>query len=177
MTFQVLLSTMKLSDDIRVAFTANLLHGMIASKPPSFFLRDPIQQDFEKTLLPLKGTTQSFAANTKISLILEQLFMYMMKNNALAPNPALRKAMEAGIQARRSVYGTGKGKRGNAEEEEQAKKLLQESSDRLLGLLEVLEMAHGKTPQSTRVKESALLSFGSGSSLSPAPDSETEPED
>ncbi|KAI4925277.1 hypothetical protein J4E85_007154 [Alternaria conjuncta] len=177
MTFQVLLSTMKLPDDIRVAFTANLLHGMIASKPPSFFLRDPLQQDFEKTLLPLKGTTQSFAANTKISLILEQLFMHMMKNNALAPNPALRKAMEAGIQARRSVYGTGKGKRGNAEEEEQAKKLLQESSDRLLGLLEVLEMAHGKTPQSTRVKESALLSFGSGSSLSPAPDSETEPED
>jgi hypothetical protein len=173
---------MKLDDDNQVAFNANLLHPFIASKPPNFFFKRPTQDDFAGTLLPLKGTTQSFAANAKISLILEQLFMYMMGQDALTYTKALRKAMEAGIKARSSVYGTGKGKKGNAEEEEQAKELLRDSSERLLGLLEVLQMATSEPPQRTKVKdnisaEAALLSFGSGSSLSPAPESLTEPED
>lgn len=140
-----------------------------------------MQEDFEEALLPLKGTTKSFAANTKISLILEQMFMYMMEQKALTPTDALREAMETGIEARHKVYGTGKGKRGNAEEEDQAKKLMQASSERLLGLLEVLEMAEGKSPQPMKEKArggegSLLVSFGSNLSLSSAPSSETEPE-
>lgn len=139
----------------------------------------PTQEHFEKKLLSLKGTTQSYAANAKISLILEQLFMYMMKQDALEPTKALRKAMETGIEARKGVHGTGKGKKGNAQEEEQAKESVYASSERLLGLLEVLEMAAGMPPQMAQGKgragiASAFLSFGSASSLSPAPESETE---
>jgi hypothetical protein len=109
------------------------------------------------------------------------MFMYMMEQKALTPTDALREAMETGIEARHKVYGMGKGKRGNAEEEDQAKKLMQASSERLLGLLEVLEMAEGKSPQPMKEKArggegSLLVSFGSNLSLSSAPSSETEPE-
>jgi hypothetical protein len=200
--FQVLLSTMKLPDqmqirksssnyedfameeerfscNVQLAFNVNLLYPLISSEPPPFFIRHPTQQDFEEILL--KATTQSFAANAKISFILEQTFMYMMNENALIPNDALRKAMEAGIEARHKVWGSGKGKRGNVEEEDQAKELMKASSERLLGLLEVLEMAAGKPPQPSttkgRVGAGLLLnSFGSGTSLSSAPESETESE-
>ncbi|CAA9956713.1 hypothetical protein PTMSG1_00321 [Pyrenophora teres f. maculata] len=177
---QVLLSTMKMPDTVQIAFLANLLNPLITGKPPNLFLVDPTQEHFEGKLLSLKGTTQSFATNAKISLILEQMVMHMMSQDALLPTPALRKAMETGIKARESVNGI---KRGNAGEEEQANVLMQACSERLLGLMEILEMTKGEMSKPTKgkgkvdVKEAALLSFGSGSSLSPAPDSETEPED
>ncbi|KAI2486685.1 hypothetical protein Ptr902_00818 [Pyrenophora tritici-repentis] len=179
-TFQVLLSTMKMPDTVQIAFLANLLNPMITGKPPNLFLVEPTQEHFEEKLLSLKATTQSFATNAKISLILEQMVMHMMSRDALVPTPPLRKAMETGIKARESVHGI---KRGNAGEEEQANVLMQACSERLLGLMEILEMTKGQMSKSTKgksrvdVKEAALLSFGSGSSLSPAPNSESEPED
>lgn len=172
---------MKLPDAMQVAFNANLLSPLISGKPPNYFVVTPTQEHFETKLLPLKGTTQSFAANAKISLILEQLFIYMMKQDALTPTKALRNAMETGIQARKGVYGTSKakGKKGTPQEEEQAKELIFACSERLLGLLEVLEMSAGMPPQVVQKKgqagiAAAFLSFGSASSLSPAPESETE---
>jgi hypothetical protein len=179
--YQVLLSTLKMQGRLQIAFCTNLLHPLISGKPPNYFLYEPTQADFETRLLPLKAVTQSFAANAKISLILEQMFINMFSQDALASTPDLRKAIETGIEARHGVYGIGKGRKGNAEEEAQATELMEASSERLLGLLEVLEMNSGMQPQPTNRKGKAnagvgpaLLSFGSGSSLSPAPESETE---
>jgi hypothetical protein len=173
MTFKVLLSTSKLPDLLQVAFCANLLLPLVSGTIPDYFRYEPKQADFESTLLTLKGTTQSFAANAKISFILEQLLIYMMSQDALTATDALRKAMEGGIEARRSV----KGKKRNAEDEDPAKILMEACSERLLGMLEVLEMAAGKSPQPLIVKVTSgptFLSFGSGSPLSSAPDSDTE---
>jgi hypothetical protein len=180
--YKVLLSTMKMPGRLQIAFGANLLHPLVSGKPPNYFLYEPTQEAFELRLLPLKANTQSFAANAKIALILEQMFMYMISQDALTSTPALRRAIETGIEARHSVSGTGKGRKGNAEEEQQARKLMEVSSGRLLGLLEILEMATGKPPQPMNRKRnaitgSALLSFGSGSSLSAAPESDTEVDD
>jgi hypothetical protein len=178
-TFQVLLSTFKLAGQLRVAFCANLLLPLVSGKLPDYFGHEPTQQQFESTLLMLRGTTQSFAANAKISLILEQMVMYMMTQNELKATKTLRAAMEGGIKARQSVYGTGKGKRGNAEEEAQSKIMLEACSERLLGMLEVLEIKEGNPPQLLKVNangSSEFLSFGSGSSLSEAPESDTDEE-
>jgi hypothetical protein len=180
--YKVLLSTMKMPGRLQIAFCANLLHPLISGKPPNYFLYEPTQEDLESRLLPLKANTQSFAANAKIAIILEQMFMYMFSNDALTSTSTLRKAIETGIDARHRVYGIHKGKKGYAEEEQQALDLMGASSERLLGLLEVLEMASGKAPQPVNRKRSAgagsaLLSFGSGSSLSPAPESETDVDD
>jgi hypothetical protein len=173
---------MKMPGRLQIAFCANLLHPLISGKPPNYFLYEPTQEDLESRLLPLKANTQSFAANAKIAIILEQMFMYMFSNDALTSTSTLRKAIEIGIDARHRVYGIHKGKKGYAEEEQQALDLMGASSERLLGLLEVLEMASGKAPQPVNRKRSAgagsaLLSFGSGSSLSPAPESETDVDD
>lgn len=178
--FQILLSSLTFTVRIRIAFCANLLLPLVSGRIPDFFRYEPTQEHLETVLLPLKGTTQGFAANAKISLLLEQIFIHMLSQGALEATETLRAAMKAGIEARHSVYGIGKGKRGNAEEEAEGKVQLQACSERLLGMLEVLEMKAGKPPQPLAENGGAnqsFLSFGSGSSLSPPPGSETEEDD
>jgi hypothetical protein len=104
-----------------------------------------------------------------------------MEQQLLKPTDALREAMESGIDVRNKVFGTGKGKRGNAEEENIAKKLMHTSSERLLGLLEVLEMQHGKKPQPMQGNKrrgggerDLMVSFGSNLSSLSSPPSSTE---
>jgi len=175
-TFKVLLSTSRTEGLSQVAFCSNLLLPLVSGSLPDYFRFEPTQQHFEATLLRLKSTNQSYATNAKISLILEQMLIHMMSQDALTATDALRTAMEAGIEARHGVHGTGKGKRGNAEEESQGRALMEACSERLLGMLEMLEMAAGKPAQPLQkgIGGPAFLSFGSGSSLSPAPDSDTD---
>lgn len=160
---------------MKYMFLANLLLPFVSGSLPDYFRYDPTQDHFESILLSLKGG-QSFAANAKVSLILEQLFMLMMAEDGLKPTDALRSAMEAGIQARHNAIGSGRGKRGNAGEEKQARELMEACSRRLLGMLEMLEITAGKPPVKGRDRKmESFLSFGSGSSLSSA-QSDTEEE-
>jgi hypothetical protein len=169
-----------LPDNLHVAFCNNLLLPLVSGKIPNLLYTEPTQKQFESTLLRLKGTTQSFAVNAKISLIIEQMLLHMTGREMLEATNDLRDAMEFGIQARQSVYGTGRGKKGNAQEEAQAKELLEVCSERILGILEILEMKAGKPPQPLDLKSvpgRAFLSFTSVSSLSDAPGSETDEEE
>jgi hypothetical protein len=176
--FSVLLSTSKLPGLVRLAFCSNLLLPLVNGTLPNYFYYEPTQQHFEDTLLTLKATRQSFAANAKISLVLEQMLMYMMSQDALTPTDSLKASMESGIQKRHSVSGTGKGRKGNIEEEAQGRDLMKACSERMLGMIDVLEIAAGKPVQPLQESTSApLLSFGSASSLSPAPDSDTYVDD
>jgi hypothetical protein len=173
MVFSVLLSTSKLSDLMQTALNANLLLPLVTGQLPDYTKIEPTQAHLVLYLLPRRATTQSFATNAKISLILEQIFRYMMSIKALQPTEELRKAVEQGVQERDSAYGTAKGKKGNAHEEEQSKTLLEASAQRLLGLLELLEVSHGKEPQGPSGKKSFSISFGSElSDLSSVPDSD-----
>jgi hypothetical protein len=160
---------------LRVAFCANLLPPLVSEKIPEYFDYAPTQKEFESTLLLLKGSSQSFVANARISLILEQMVMYMVSEEEFKATTALRTAMEAGIKARTNVYGSGRGKKGNNQEQTQAKMLLDACSERLLGMLELLEMKQGKPPQvlpKDMAGNSMFSSFCSGSSLSEAPESD-----
>lgn len=95
----------------------------------------------------------------------------MMENQALKPTNALRTSMESGINARLRM----KRKKESSEEEEQAKMLLEGSTKRLLGLLEVLEIAAGMPPQERkRNNASAMLSSFDG--LSDPPSDMTSPD-
>jgi hypothetical protein len=135
MVFEVMLSTSKMPEPFQVAFNANLLEPLVSIKIPDYIRSPPVQHQLESTLLPIKATTQSFAVNAKISLILEQILIYMMNQEQLVISDSLRKAVEAGIKVRHSVYGTGRGKKGNPVEEEQAKTIMHACSDRMRGLL------------------------------------------
>jgi hypothetical protein len=171
-TFKVLLSTSKMPGPFQLAFCANLLLPMVSGTLPDYFRYEPTQEHFEKTYLTLKSTNQSYATNAKISLIVEQMVIYMVSQDAFTATDELRKAMEAGIEARHSVYGTGRGKKGNGEEESQSRAVMETCSERLLGVLELLEMAAGKALPPVQTTLPTFLSFGSGSSLSPAPESD-----
>ncbi|KAL5116348.1 hypothetical protein ACEQ8H_005696 [Pleosporales sp. CAS-2024a] len=175
-TLETLLATSRLPGPLHVAFCANLLLPLTSGNIPNLLVSELSQRHLESSLLPLKGITQGFAANAKVSLIIEQIMMHMMRQDALTATDTLRTAMEAGIQLRQSVHGTGKGKRGNAEEELQGKIVLESCSERLLGILEVLELKEGKDPQPYDLKapRSSFWSFGTSSPLSDAPGSETD---
>jgi hypothetical protein len=165
---------------LRVAFCANLLPPLVSSKVPDYFYSAPTQQQFESTLLLLRGSSQSFVANARISLILEQMFTYMVSQDEIKATSALRTALEAGIKSRTNVYGSGKGKKGNFQEEAQGRMLLEACSERLLGMLELLEMKEGKLPQvlpKDMAGNSIFSSFCSGQSLSEAPESDTDEDD
>ncbi|KAF3006508.1 hypothetical protein E8E13_004910 [Curvularia kusanoi] len=173
MLFSIFLPTLTVPRPMKFMFLANLLLPFVSGSLPDYFRYDPTQQHFESILLPLKAG-QSFAANAKVSLILEQLFVLMVAEDGLQATNALREAMQAGIQARHDVYGSGRGKKGNAGEEKQARELMEACSRRLMGMLEMLEIMAGKPPQKKAYrKNNSFLSFGSGSPLSSAP-SDTE---
>ncbi len=182
LVFEVLLSTLQMPPSAQLPFCINLLFPLVSGTLPAFLYDKPTQEHFKSILLPLRGTTQSFAANAKISLILEQTLLHVMSRDALRSTTGLRRAMEDGIKARQSVYGTARGKKGNAEEEEHGEKVMKASSERLLGLLDILEITSGKAPQhpsSSRKINTVpvFLSFTSSSSLSPPPSSDTEVEE
>jgi hypothetical protein len=172
--FDVLVSTSRLPPASQVALNTNSLLPVTCGKVMKHAYDLPEQKHFEGEILVLVATN-SFARNAKVSIIVEQLFIYMLDNDLLEPTDRLREAIEYGVRERQAVYGTGAGRRGNADEEEQGQVILQATSERLLGLLEVLEMSAGKEPEPRKGKSAVgLLSFGS--SLSDAPDTEPEGE-
>ncbi|KAF2021075.1 hypothetical protein BU24DRAFT_457091 [Aaosphaeria arxii CBS 175.79] len=160
--FSLLLSTSRLPNTLQMAFSANSILPLTSGgQLPDYSLIAPLQAHLELYLLPRRATTQSYAANAKISIILEQMFMCMMDTKSLTASESLRAVVERGIQERLEVYGTARGKKTNAHEEGQAKRLMEASSDRLLGLLEVLEISQGLPPQPPKKKKQELISFSS----------------
>ncbi|KAF2737106.1 hypothetical protein EJ04DRAFT_574942 [Polyplosphaeria fusca] len=167
--FGLLLSTSALAGQGQIALNANLLLPLLSGKLPDYTVIEPEQSHLE-SILPMRAATNSQATNAKITLILEQIFMYMMDQNLLKPTDTLRRAVEDGIVARCSVYGIARGRKG---EEEQAKGIMENSSERLQGLLDVLEISTGMDPPRRMESE---LSFATTSSLSSPPCSSTEEE-
>lgn len=82
--------------------------------------------------------------------------MNMMDAGQLKATENLKNAMEEGISARDKAYGDARRKKGNAAEEEQAKGILEMSKDRLLGLLEVLEIGISFPTRDTQCIETKL---------------------
>jgi hypothetical protein len=175
MLFKLMLCTSRLPALSQVALNTNSLLPVTSGKRMKHFYEFPTQSDFESSILVLTGATQSKALNAKVSLAIEQLFIYMMDSNLLEATDSLRAAVESGIKERHSVLGSGRIKKGNAAEEEQGTAVMKAASDRLLSLLEILEMSVGKQPQPrTEKSTSDLLMTSFGSPLSSAPESETD---
>jgi hypothetical protein len=169
----ILISSSKLDGLYQTALNTNLLLPLTVGRLPNFTKIMPSQTELEDMILPVRGATQSFALNAKVTLLLEQIFMYMMGIDSLQPTEALRAAVESGIDARSKVYGIAKGRKGNSEEEEVGKQVLEAASRRLLGLLEVLEISAGKQPQPYEKKRAPIPILSSfGSSLSSPPESD-----
>jgi hypothetical protein len=170
MFFSPVVSMGTLSRPLQMALNANLLLFLVHGGLPDL---QPTQSHLEDYLLPSRASTETYARNAKLSLIIEQMFMYMMSTQALEATDSLRKAVERGCEERGKVYGTGRIKKGDAAEEGHGRLMLQSSTDRLLGLLEILEISKGKPPQPRR-DASHSLSLSFTSELSSLPESDME---
>ena len=139
--FGALLSTSKLLPSTQTALNTNLLLPLLATNLPNYNIISPTQAHLEKYFLPSPANTHSYAANAKVSLVLEAIFTHMMNDGALQPTETLGTAVESGIRARdKKALGNARKKKGKIDEEEAAKGILEMSKARLMGLLEVVEM-------------------------------------
>lgn len=132
----LLTTTSRLSLDDRVVLNVTVLTALTSERYINYTVATPKQDELEQFLLPHRARKQGFADNAKVSLLLEQLLMYMMERDLLRSTEALNEAVEAGIAERSKV----KGKRDHMEEEEVGEMLLDASSERLRGLLKLLSM-------------------------------------
>lgn len=107
----------------------------------------------------------------------------MMNDGALQPTETLGAAVEIGVRARdKKALGDARKKKGKIDEEETAKGILEISKARLMGLLEVVEMAAGLPPRSTQrlavpPNASQAPSSPLSSAISLSSDSDAEYED
>jgi hypothetical protein len=170
--FAVWISTSRLPVDLQLALNGNLLLPLITSNLPNYFQGLPTQAQFETQLLPLNASSRRIPDKAKISLILEQMFLYMLSTDFLKPTEALRKAVESGIEARQNFLVSANSRKQNKEQEQQDMNIIETSSERLLSLLELLEISAGREPPP---RKAMMLSFGSP--LSSAPESEIDEND
>ncbi|OCK84926.1 hypothetical protein K432DRAFT_319242 [Lepidopterella palustris CBS 459.81] len=141
-TFGCLLSTSKLPSAAQIMLNVNLLLPLLASNFPRHITTLPAQEHLERYFLPFPAINHSYADNAKISLILESILMQMMDSNALEPTDGLKAAILAGVAAReKKACGDARRKKGRGNEEDWAKEIMQMSKERLLGLLDILELA------------------------------------
>ncbi|KAJ4359461.1 uncharacterized protein N0V89_000015 [Didymosphaeria variabile] len=152
----LLITTSRLSPADQVALNVTVLTALTAEKYINYTTVAPTQGELERLLLPHRARTQGFADNAKVSLLLEQVFMYMLEPVQLQPTEALRAAVESGIKERNSV----KGMKENPNEEEVGRALLVTSSERLRGLLELLELMTGEMPVRESPRKAKTFSFG-----------------
>jgi hypothetical protein len=139
----LLITTSQLSPEDQVALNVSIFTALTSKDYIDYTQTTPMQSELEQLLLPHRARSQSFAENAKVSLILEQVFMSMMEPLHLEYSTTLRGAVEHGIKERSNV----KGKKDNLGEDKVGEALLMKSSERLRGLVEMLEMLwRGKMP-------------------------------
>ncbi|KAF2493231.1 hypothetical protein BU16DRAFT_563404 [Lophium mytilinum] len=144
--FSIFLSTSKLDPAAQSRLNTTLLIPLLLTNPSEYYPL-PNQSQFEEHYLPFAANTHSYGDNAKISLIFESIFIQMMKNDALQPSKGLRVAVENGVAARQAqAYGDARRKQHRTSEEAVAKDILKLSQERLLGLVEILELSSDDLP-------------------------------
>lgn len=138
----VLTTTSRLLPDEQLALNITLATTLASTKYTIYPDSPPTQPELEESLLPLSSGKYDITASAKISILLEQVVMSMMDKDLLETNQSLRDAVEDGIEQRIGV----KARKNKTDEEEQSKVLLERSSERLRGLLELLNIATDKAP-------------------------------
>jgi hypothetical protein len=90
------------SEDAHLTLCELLLQRMLeAAAPNTRSERYLTQSKMENLYLPYAANKASHVDNAKVSLLLESMLRYFFRAGSLQPKPELRKALEAGIEARR----------------------------------------------------------------------------
>ena len=148
----VLTTTSQLVPDEQLALNVTLATSLASAKYINYTNSTPTQPELEECLLPLVSGKYDVTTSAKISLLLEQVIIFMMDRDLLNMDNRLREAVEDGIEARSNV----KARKNNTDGEEQSKVMLEKSSERLRGLLDLLELSKTLMAESPRKNKMAI---------------------
>ncbi|KAJ5809972.1 uncharacterized protein N7503_002190 [Penicillium pulvis] len=116
-----------------------LLYSLREASAPSSDETYLYQSKLEKCFLPFGPATNTIANNVKMSILLESAMMLLGKSDLLTATPSFKKIVQAGIDRRGSKAREELRRSQNSKKKEPLElSLLQESSERLLSLAELL---------------------------------------
>lgn len=139
--FAQFLPTLQLPTTTLCGLLCNLLIPYLTCSPKSLNIFDLSQDDLVRHFLPVSSNANGNSDNTKVSLLLEALLMNMMSEGKLHIDRRFGDIVQEGIRARKEkVIGDTRRKgKGSKIVEAEARKELEESSERIMAILEILE--------------------------------------
>lgn len=116
-----------------------LLYSLREASAPSSDETYLYQSKLEKCFLPFGAATNTIANNVKMSILLESAMMLLGKSDLLTATPSFKKIVQSGIDRRNGKAREELRRSQNSKKQEPLElSLLQESSERLLSLAELL---------------------------------------
>jgi len=137
----VLPSKRYLDTHLQASLDQMLLRPLLASSAPKYDENSLTQQDFQNHFAPHAANSTSVVENARVSLLVEDLMRLLWTEGGLQSSKNLRKAVEAGIKARKEKS-EGDGRRkteSKAREEEDAMMVLEASGERMVCMLEMIQ--------------------------------------
>lgn len=140
--FVQILSTLRLPPNILSSLLCNLLIPYLPYTVNVVNIFNLTQDDLVSHFLPASANVNSNSDNAKMSLLLEGLLINMMSEGKLYVDQRFGDSVEEGIRARKEkAIGDARRKgKGNKIVEAEAQKQLVKSAERIMVILEILEM-------------------------------------
>ena len=140
--FAQFLSTLQLPADTFCGLLCNLLIPYLTCTPKNLDIFDLSQYDLVDYFLPASANVNSNSDNAKMSLLLEAILMNMMNEGKLHIDQRFGDIVEEGIKTRKEkAIGDARRKgKGSKAVEAEARKELENSAERIMAILEILEM-------------------------------------
>ncbi|KAK5120619.1 hypothetical protein LTR85_005977 [Meristemomyces frigidus] len=129
-----------LGPDEQSSLNQMLLRPLLTSTAPPYDENALTQMEYEVHFAPFAANTTSVVDNAKVSLLVEDLLRLLSQCGGLVYSAKFRKAVEAGIQARREKVGMdGRRKTGaRAREDEEGGVAMECSAERMLACLDMI---------------------------------------
>jgi hypothetical protein len=140
--FAQFLSTLQLPTNTLCGLLCNLLMPYLTCTPKNLNIFDLSQDDLVNHFLRVPANVNTNSDNAKMSLLLEALLINMMNEGKLRIDRRFGDIVEEGIRVRKEkAIGDARRKvKGNKVVEAEARKELEMSAERIMAILEILEI-------------------------------------
>lgn len=140
--FTQFIATFRLPHETLNALLVNLLIPYIPSAPKKLNIFSTSQETLVNSFLPYSANVNSSVDNAKMSLVIETLLSSMMSEGRLKADEQLSNAVVEGNNNRKKkAIGDARRKfKGRKEAEAEARRELEMSSERILAILDILDM-------------------------------------
>lgn len=137
----ILPSKRYLDTHLQASLDQMLLRPLLASSAPVYDDNSLTQEDFESHFAPYAANSTSVVENARVGLLVEDLMRLLWTEGGLQNSNSLRKAVEAGIKARKdkAVWDGRRKTEIKAREEVEAMLMLESSGERMIWMLDMIQ--------------------------------------